>query len=338
MKKYTSLILIITAFFVMYMPLFSHAMDQDGCLTCHQYPGLVTHEKDGPFKILHIDEEAYLASSHGRTACKECHTTIKSVPHTGERTFNCITGCHIEDKAKIEAIDLSASPVHKGEKFAVESLICGSCCRFCHTLYPHFADSHVRAFINMHAGFIFCEVCHLKKEKWKDLTYDWGYEEYVRFSEQPYGNYQKHELEPPPEIGNYLSKILKGIPRKENLPCDIEKTDYSILRIAAFYKEEGEKRILMDTWDSQRAADFMEREKGISAEEKKKELDYFHRDTAKKEISAACDECHSRKAVLLDYEKLGFDKTKINKLKQLNLKGLITKYDTFYFPALLHPR
>lgn len=338
MKKYIFLILNIAVWIVVCTPLISHAMDPDGCLTCHQYPGLATHEKDGPVKILHIDEEAYLASPHGGVKCRKCHTTIKSVPHTGERRFNCATGCHIKDRKKIEAVDLSTYPIHKGEKFAVTSLICGSCCRFCHTLYPHSADNHVRAFVNMHAGFILCEVCHLKKEKWKDLTYDWGYQEYVRFSEYPYGNYQKHEQEPAPEIKSQLSEILKDLPREEHLPCNIEKTEYSIKRIAAFFVEDGEKRLLLDTWDSQKAADFMEREEDMSAEEKKKELDYFHRDTAKKEISAACDECHAPKAGLLDYEKLGFDKTKINKLRKLNIKGLITKYDTFYFPELLHPK
>ncbi|HDK17151.1 MAG TPA: hypothetical protein ENG75_04335 [Nitrospirae bacterium] len=71
------------------------------------------------------------------------------------------------------------------------------------------------------------------------------------------------------------------------------------------------------------------------AGEKDKELEYFHKDIAKKEISIACSECHSLDGIM-DYEKLGFDEKKARQLKTINIKGLITKYDIFYLPQMLY--
>lgn len=55
------------------------------------------------------------------------------------------------------------------------------------------------------------------------------------------------------------------------------------------------------------------------------------------EISAACDECHSQNGIL-DFQKLGFSERKANDLRYLNIKGLVTKYDTFYIPNLFGPK
>ncbi len=66
----------------------------------------------------------------------------------------------------------------------------------------------------------------------------------------------------------------------------------------------------------------------------KRRLKYFHRDMSKKNISITCVECHSSDSVL-DYKTLGFDRIRENKLKNLNINGLVMHYDTFYFPKLL---
>ena len=50
-------------------------------------------------------------------------------------------------------------------------------------------------------------------------------------------------------------------------------------------------------------------------------------------VSNTCDECHSKHSIL-DFDRLGFDKTIQNNLINLNIKGLVTKYETFYFPQL----
>ena len=77
-----------------------YAIDEGGCLTCHQYPGLVRHEKQDGFKVLHIDEAKYSASPHGKIDCRKCHTEIAKVPHTGVTQVDCNTTCHLEEKNK----------------------------------------------------------------------------------------------------------------------------------------------------------------------------------------------------------------------------------------------
>ena len=93
------------------------ALDESGCLTCHQYPGLVRPEKPDGFKVFHIDEERYLQSPHGKTDCRKCHTSVHQVPHVGATSVNCTNGCHLSEKDKklIGAYDLKA--LHAKEKF-----------------------------------------------------------------------------------------------------------------------------------------------------------------------------------------------------------------------------
>ncbi len=61
---------------------------------------------------------------------------------------------------------------------------------------------------------------------------------------------------------------------------------------------------------------------------------YFHKDIAKKGISVACEECHSDNSIL-DFKKLGFNEFKTRELININLKGLVSKYKTFYLPQML---
>ncbi|UCF93510.1 MAG: hypothetical protein JSW39_04930 [Desulfobacterales bacterium] len=288
---------------------FGWALDEGGCLTCHQYPGLVRHEKTDGFKVLHIDEEKFGNSAHGKLPCARCHTTIAKVPHTGETRVDCTSGCHEGRNGKILPANYPLDDFHKQEQSYIIRLADQSSCRVCHPLYPHSDNRVVRALLNMHTGFALCEVCHIKRGQFKHLAYQWHDTENAEFSGAPFGTYFK------PHSGE--------IPRDEHF----------ISRIAVFASEKGETRALMNTWDTGKAKEFLRTEKGLNADEKKKKLDYFHRDIEKKEISVACDECHSTHSIL-DFDKLGFSKQKTNNLVYLNIKGLVTKYKTFYFPHL----
>ena len=90
---------------------------------------------------------------------------------------------------------------------------------------------------------------------------------------------------------------------------------------------------MTNIWDTARAKAYLGKEKNLKPDAKKKELAYFHKDIEKKEISVACNECHSSNSIL-DYNKLGFDEKKTKDLIYLNIKGLVTKYKTFYLPHL----
>ena len=285
------------------------ALDEGGCLTCHQYPGLVRLEKLDGLKILHIDEKKYLSSAHGKFRCRKCHSTVWKVPHTGETSVDCTTECHQKDAEKILADKDYLSTFHKKEQSFIVRLSENSSCRVCHPLYPHSDNEFVRALLNMHTGFMLCDVCHIKRGKFKHLAYEWHDTENAEFSGEPFGTY-------------YNPHTNQAHP-----------SEHFISRIAVFASDKGKKRALMNTWDTAKADEFMLKEKNLNPDEKNKALAYFHQDIEKKEISVACDECHSSHSIL-DFNKLGFDQKKTGHLIYLNIKGLVTKYKTFYFPNL----
>jgi hypothetical protein len=311
------------------------AVDTKGCLTCHRYPGLVKYEQPDSVMVLHIDEEKHLNSSHGRVDCVDCHPSVASIPHTGELAINCTNGCHVEDKAEIDAIAPSSyKTFHENEKFVITRLDDKTSCRVCHPLYPHSTNKKVRALVNMHTGFMLCEVCHLKKEAQPSFTFDWKEPEFFEFTGKPYG---KHEKRIPVETGEteaFISRMLKVFTSEETSQGSPETADYFITRIAVFSGDNGDgKRLFINTEDCSKAEDYLNKEKQLGEEEKKKELEYFHRDIAKKEISVACNECHSSNGIM-DFRLLGFNEHRSKDLKHLNIKGLVTKYDTFYIPNL----
>ncbi len=285
------------------------AMDEDGCLTCHQYPGLVRHEKGDGFKVLHIDEARFMKSTHGKIGCRKCHVKVVKVPHTNVTEVNCNTSCHLktEDQEKIKNFPLKG--FHQKEQSYITRLNDNTSCRVCHSLYPHSKNTLVRALVNMHTGFMLCEVCHLKREKLKHVSYDWIDSEDVEFSGEPFGSYFN------PHTGT------------------AHKTQNYVSRIGLFVDDNGKKQLVTESADTEKAKVFLRLEKGMEPAEKEKKLDFFHRHIEKKEISVACNECHAVNG-MLDFRKLGFDEKKTDQLINLNVKGLVTKYKTFYFPNL----
>lgn len=302
-------VIIISCILILFTANSGFALDEGGCLICHQYPGLVRLEEQGKFRPLHINEEKYFSSSHGKFNCNQCHINVDKVPHTGETSVDCSTKCHKGDDAKELPADYPLKGFHRKEQSFIAILHDESSCRVCHPLYPHSKNNLVRAFLNLHAGFMFCDVCHIKRKSFNHLTYEWKNSENAEFSGKPFGTFYN------PQTGKAL------------------KDKHFISRIAAITTEKGKKRSLMNTWDTSRANAYVLKEKRLKADEKKKELAYFHKDVEEKEISVACNECHSQNSIL-DFKKLGFDEKKTKDLKYLNIKGLVTKYKTFYLPHL----
>ena len=288
------------------------AMDPDGCLTCHQYPGMVTSENTHDIKLLHIDEKRYLRSAHGRVGCKQCHAVVEKVPHTGDTAVTCITSqCHANAAERRKIRDYSLENFHIKEQSAIARLEDPSSCRVCHPLYPHSQNNMVRAFLNLHAGFMVCSVCHIKRENYPDCDYAWNGTETAQYIGEPFGTF-------------YNPKLKRA-----------HKSEHFMSRISVFITRQGKRKSLMNTWDTDQARAFLLNQKDLDAEAQKERLDYFHRDINRKEISVACDECHSQNSIL-DFEGLGFSELTHNNLVNLNIKGLVTHYKTFYFPQLFN--
>lgn len=315
----------------------AYAMDRKGCLVCHKYPGLVKYEKPDTFKVLHIDEEKQLASSHSTTDCKECHPKTVQIPHTNVIEVECTTGCHAKDRDKIDSIEQSyLTNYHKEERFAITRLDDETSCRVCHPLYPHSEHNKVRALLNMHTGFMLCEVCHIRKEHLENLVYDWKAPEEFEYTGEPYGTLQKQEVKNEKKPKSVIMKMLH-ILSDEKDPKEPTHIKHLISRIAVYKTDGDNKTLFVNTQDNEKAREFLEKEKNMGGSEREKELKFFHRDIGKKEISVACDECHSEKGIL-DFRKLGFNENKAKDLQYLNIKGLVTKYETFYIPNLFGPR
>jgi len=285
------------------------AIDEEGCLTCHQYPGLARHDSTGGIKILHIDEQNYMASTHGELRCRECHDTVRQVPHTDEAKVTCSIKCHQGENSPELPEDYKTAAFHVEEQSGLLRLDEATSCRGCHPLYPHTADNRVRALLNLHTGFMTCEVCHINRKKFPSVTHHWVDTENAVFTGTPFGTYFN------PKTGKAAA------------------TEHFISRIALFSKKNGSRFSLSNTHDRKTADQFARQSKNLSEEEKKEKLSYFHRDIEKKEVSIACDGCHAPTG-LLDFKELGFTDRKSDHLRQLNIKGMVSKYQTFYFPSL----
>ncbi len=323
---------ILIAIFICAFSSLSLAMDTGACLFCHQYPGLVKSEDNSKFRILHINEDKYRESAHGKINCNQCHTKVTQVPHTGITETDCTTRCHTEDRDKILATEpATLKSYHSEEKFSITKLEDKSSCRICHPLYPHSKNNMVRAFANIHTGYLLCEVCHMKKDYRTGVHYDWSVTEHVEFQGKPYGTHTAETEKSPSK--NIIAGVLQIFSSEENKTEGTDKAGYTISRIAPYTLSDGKKTLIVNGDDVSKAEEFKKKEKSLKPGERQMRLDYFHRNVAKKEISVACNECHSPDGVL-DFVKLGFDERTAKDLQYLNIKGLVTKYETFYFPNL----
>lgn len=302
---------VINVFFLVLctMASLAYGRDIEGCLTCHQYPGLVRMAKGGGLKVLHIAEGKYAQSAHRKLACRQCHVGLEKVPHTGETRVECNKECHITPKDKAMIKNYDSSVLHSREQSYIRTADDHTSCRACHPLYPHHGNNHVRAFLNMHTGFMFCETCHVDTEKFGKLNYEWVSSYAIQFVGEPFGSY----FMPHPER------------KKQN--------KHTLSRIAVYQTAKGKKESLINTWDTHKARLFMTTEGKMAAKDRKAKLDYFHKDIAKKEVSVACNGCHAATGIM-DFEMLGFEEKKADHLVNINLKGLVSKYKTFYLPHL----
>ena len=143
------------------------------------------------------------------------------------------------------------------------------------------------------------------------MNYRWQDSENAHFSGEPFGTF------------------FNPTSRKTKKPMNF------ISRIAIYTSKKGHWRSLVNTWDTDDALAFERKRLAMTDEETTRRLRFFHRDIEKKEISVACDQCHSTHSIL-DYAELGFDSKKQSQLENLNLKGLVTKYKIFYLPQLFN--
>ena len=83
--------------------------------------------------------------------------------------------------------------------------------------------------------------------------------------------------------------------------------------------------------DAPLAQDYMKVRDQLTPEQRDGVKKKFHENIKPK--GHECQDCHTKDGIL-DFKKLGFAQNRIVDLEELNIKGMMTKYKTFYLPNL----
>jgi hypothetical protein len=189
-------------------------------------------------------------------------------------------------------------------------------CFICHSDYPHNKDKKIRGIMNMHTQYFVCETCHVKEKPEATIVYKW----YSPFEDTPKGPFfgTSYDTETGTlAIGDRFSKIAPYF-------------KYDLMNYASSDKIK-DLFPATQTQDAPLARDFMKVRNKLSPEQREGVKNKFHKNIKPK--GHECKTCHSEKSIF-DYKQLGFDENRISDLKQLEVVGLIAKYDRFHLPKL----
>lgn len=180
-------------------------------------------------------------------------------------------------------------------------------CYICHSDYPHSKNKKVRALLNMHTEFFVCETCHIEERPGVKTLYKW----YNPMEKNPGGPFfgTSYEMETGNliEVDDRLSKITPYFQYGERLESAIQIQDAPL------------------------AQDYMKVRDQLTPEQRDNVKKKFHVNIKPK--GNDCQVCHSKTSIL-NFGELGFAENRRIDLEQLNIKGMITKYERFYIPNL----
>jgi len=180
-------------------------------------------------------------------------------------------------------------------------------CYICHSDYPHSKKKKVRSLMNMHTQYFVCETCHIKEKEGAKIVYKW----YNPLNDSPSGPFFGTSYDP--ETGN------------------IAEVEDLISKIAPYFKTGETIESALQMKDAPLAQDYMRVRDKLTPEQRDGVKNKFHVNIKPK--GHDCKICHAKDGIL-DYKKLGFAEKRIVDLQELNVKGMMTKYRTFYLPNL----
>jgi hypothetical protein len=180
-------------------------------------------------------------------------------------------------------------------------------CYICHSNLAHNKTKKIRCMLNMHTNYLACDTCHLKKAEGKTVVYKWS----SPVEKSPRGPFFGTAYDP--KTG------------------ELEMVNDHFSKIAPFYEESGQLMAIAHKEDAALARDFVKIQDRLTPEQRKDQTQRFHVDTQAK--GPDCQTCHSTKSIL-DFKALGFSPKRTIDIEELNIKGIITKYDEFYLPDL----
>ncbi len=180
-------------------------------------------------------------------------------------------------------------------------------CYICHSDYPHSKNKKVRAMLNMHTQFFVCETCHIETKEGVEVTYKW----YNPYEKDPKGPFFGTSYDP--ETGN-LSEVSDNFSK-----------------ISPYFVKGDKLESAIQIQDGALAKDYANVKDQLTPEQRDNVKKKFHVNIKAK--GHECKACHSRKSIL-EFKKLGFTPNRTVDLEQLNITGLVTKYEKFYIPNL----
>lgn len=187
-----------------------------------------------------------------------------------------------------------------------------STCIACHSPYPHGRNKQAMAVMNLHTEFMTCHSCHLKIQPGESIRYGWVSPAGRASKAEPYGSQIDPKTGLLAETENHFSKLA---PLRMKGGAWLPITSEAGIETALRYVQERE----------------------VIAPERRKEIeDMLHQGTELKEF-VRCSQCHSENGIM-DFRRLGFGPARINQLQKMEIGGMLTDYDTFYFPEFFEEK
>lgn len=180
-------------------------------------------------------------------------------------------------------------------------------CYICHSDYPHSKNKKVRALLNMHTEFFVCETCHIEERQDAKVVYKW----YSPFESNPQGPFFGTSYDP--ETGNLI------------------EVEDLFSKIAPYFEYTDRLDTALKIQDAPLAQDYMKVRDKLTPEQRDNVKKKFHVNIKPK--GHECNKCHAKKG-LINFKELGFSANRTIDLEQLNIKGMVTKYEKFYIPNL----
>ncbi|MDH4027878.1 MAG: hypothetical protein OEU95_03480 [Nitrospirota bacterium] len=176
-------------------------------------------------------------------------------------------------------------------------------CMKCHGVYPHIKVEKTLSFLNLHTGFMACEVCHVRKGHGdRDHYLAWADKKTGRISMRASGGYGKYTALIVP-----VRTSAGRAERVDELVSEKFSKEYSRLKDRLY----------------------------IFKEEEEAALKKIHQDNLSKK-AVTCDDCHNKDGYM-DFAGLGFPQYRINQLSSSEVSRMVEHYRTFYIPRMLMP-
>jgi len=197
----------------------------------------------------------------------------------------------------------------------VDKLNAGSkpVCFQCHGDFPHSKQRMVRTLLNMHTQFLGCMTCHTDPRKVAEKNYQFRWLNYtgIDVSGVPFGT------DVDPKTGYLVN------------------TDDFYSKIVIYNKEVEAEALLELTENKPDVKEFLELKDTLTDEDKEAIKKRFHAQVMAK--GRFCSRCHTQeKKSYIPFRALGFSDNRIQDVTNLNIVGIVEKYNEFYMPNLFN--